>query len=674
MSKQPVKFKQTKIESLGYYLPQTVVSTKEVMKGCVNPIRFPLERLTGIKTRRKAGFKEFAIDLATKATQQCLDNSKYNPEDIDLVINCNISHYDAKNYFSFEPSSAVTLAKTFGMSNAIVFDISNACAGFFTGIHLAESFLKAGTVNRALVVSGEYITHLTDTAQKEIENIYDERMACLTLGDSGVAVVLERSEDESVGFHDLEMFTLGAHSSYCIAKSTDRPHGGAIMLTQSVKLHDVAILEGSKSVVNMIKAFDPNPISLFICHQTSKTSISNGTRMVNKFYGSKRFGTKNMIYNLAERGNTSTTTHMVGIMDFILKDKIHNGDNIAFSINASGVTLGSAIYKFDDLPDRIRYNVRNGLKTPKVEHITDAPYNVETPRVMIGGVAIVGDEIERNTFKMSKFVGDACMSDAGVEPNDVELLLFTGIYREDFICEPAIAALVAGDLKIRPDEYLETGNAFALDVLNGAIGFFNACQVGVNMVQSQKVKNTLIVTAEIENNKEFYPERKIGVEETAGSVYLVPSDNGTRGFGTFFIQKYTDFIDKRQTANQWQYDDGGKPCMIIWEDEDIETAYFQCAIDAIEKFMVNERLTFDKISKIFPPQISGNFITQLSQHFNLPKEKFIDLTSDKQDLFTASIPHTIHHAIKNDLVQEGDVGLLISVGSGIQVGCVLYHF
>src|SRR5207248_1646484 len=92
-----------------------------------------------------------------------------------------------------------------------------------------------------LVVSGEHITHLVRTAQLEIENFRDPRLACLTLGDAGVALVLERSENGAAGFEPITLETLGQHSSLCIGKQTDRSHGGAVMLTESGLLSRVAI-------------------------------------------------------------------------------------------------------------------------------------------------------------------------------------------------------------------------------------------------------------------------------------------------------------------------------------------------------------------------------------------------------------------------------------------------
>jgi 3-oxoacyl-[acyl-carrier-protein] synthase III len=75
--------------------------------------------------------------------------------EIDLLICCNISRCDGPNYrFSFEPATAVRLRQRLGLSRAWAFDVSNACAGMFTGITVADALLKAGAVRRALVVSG----------------------------------------------------------------------------------------------------------------------------------------------------------------------------------------------------------------------------------------------------------------------------------------------------------------------------------------------------------------------------------------------------------------------------------------------------------------------------------------------------------------------------------------
>ena len=99
-----------------------------------------------------------------------------------------------------------------------------------------DALIRAGSIRRGLVVSGEYISHLTDTAQKEIAAQVDPQLASLTLGDAGVAAFLEASAHPEVGFHDIELYTLSKYSRFCVAKPTKEGHGGAAMHTDAIKV------------------------------------------------------------------------------------------------------------------------------------------------------------------------------------------------------------------------------------------------------------------------------------------------------------------------------------------------------------------------------------------------------------------------------------------------------
>ena len=41
------------------------------------------------------------------------------------------------------------------------FDLSNACAGMLTGVFLLQDLITRGEINCGMVVSGEYISHLS---------------------------------------------------------------------------------------------------------------------------------------------------------------------------------------------------------------------------------------------------------------------------------------------------------------------------------------------------------------------------------------------------------------------------------------------------------------------------------------------------------------------------------
>ena len=53
---------------------------------------------------------------------------------------------------------------------------------------------------------------------------------------------------------------------------------------------------------------------------------------------------------------------------------------------------------------------------------------------------------------------------------------------------------------------------------------------------------------------------------------------------------------------------------------------------------------------------------------------FIFQADDGKDLYTSSAAYALRHALERKRVGPGDVGLIMGVGSGVQVGCAIYYF
>ena len=64
----------------------------------------------------------------------------------------------------------------------------------------------------------------------------------------------------------------------------------------------------------------------------------------------------------------------------------------------------------------------------------------------------------------------------------------------------------------------------------------------------------------------------------------------------------------------------------------------------------------------------------MSKKLTLSVGRFIDVVGNGPDYFSSSIPYAFEHAFRENLVNPGDIGLVISVGSGIQIGCAVYYF
>lgn len=659
------------IESLGVYLPEVTVSTAEWLAGCQKPIEFPLEKMTGIRSRRVVGEGEYSIDLAIHAVERCFEHSRFTPEDVDLVICCNISRQDGPGQFSFEPGTAIKLKDHFHIPHAEVFDLSNACAGMFTGIKVAEAFLLSGAVDCVLVVSGEYISHLAETAQKEIEGFLDPRLACLTVGDAGAAVLLERTTDPSIGFHDLDLFTLGKYSNLCIAKASDREHGGAIMVTDSIRQTAVALKQTVNHAVAILDrgGWEAGDFQHVIMHQTSETALRDAVREINQVMKTNACHEENTVINLGERGNTASTSHFVALYDRIHKGLAHRGDRIVFGITGSGQVIGTALYTLDDLPDRLRNTGKpKSVRTAKPKPALRVPPGV---RISSWGVSSSEDQA-KPAIDLACEAAEKCLSRTTIGRSEIDLLIHAGVYRDEFLSEPAIAAILAGRLEINADiHFLKDHRTFTFDLLNGGLGFLNAIHVATCLIQAGKAKRILLTASEIENNRGF-PHRPLrGIEEVGSAILLERSGEKPGGFGKFY---FASCSGKLHDLVSYSESGAGGTRLEIQKSPDYPEYFLDELPGFINHMLALEGVSIDALDRVWPPLLGPGFTDRLAQNLGISEDKLTPARQLIGDYFTSSLGYLLNQQAEESPMKAGQTALVLGLGSGGQMGGVLYRF
>jgi 3-oxoacyl-[acyl-carrier-protein] synthase III len=667
-----MKIAKSLIESIGVYLPPKRVTTAEVLAGCVYPLRIPLERLTGIKVRHCAGDTEFSIDLAAKAVEDCLQRSHAAADEIDLLICANISRFDGPREVSYEPTTSIKLRKRFGFRRAIALDISNACAGMWTAIYIVDAMIRAGSIRRGMVVSGEYISYLTETAQREIAAQIDPQLASLTLGDAGLAVILEASPRPEVGFHDIELYTLSKYSRFCIAKPTDHDHGGAAMHTDAIKV-TAAVVPHAATHAEFILGRNGRPLTdvdHIIPHQTSKLTMEGALDEMKRRFNHD-FGPR-LVNNLEQRGNTATTSHLLALRDSILQQRIRSGDDILFSISGSGQTTGTALYTCDDLPERLRSNTvaqnGNGHRPAHWGETLPVPMCLDA----IGTAAPAAGE-RADTLSMLHAAARQCLKSSRFMKKQIELLLFAGVYRTDFVTEPAIAALLAGDLEMNdlcnPDAPHKT---LALDVFNGAVGFLNSCYLVSELARAGCVQRAMIVTAEVENNADVDPDHLLGLCEMGSAALLHESDDGETGFQAFAFDYFQEHDDVLRVHGTWN--ERGRAYLVASRAARWQEIYLDCIEQSVSRFLDQQKVRRDEIRVLLPPQISPSFVDGTARRLGWDGSRVAHVASPYGDLSTSSTPVAMQAVRERKMVAPGDLGLIVNVGAGVQVACALYRF
>ncbi len=340
----------TRLESIGWKIPERILTTRELMEGTRHHPHIQLERLTGIHQRHVCSDGEDSYTLAVGAARDCLAHSRYGGEDIEMLINCSISRYKGGLRHQWEAPLSLSIKDAIGANDAISFDISNACAGMMTGIFILHDFIRRGVIRRGMAVSGEYISSLGQNAAKQVRWVLSDQLASLTLGDAGTAVIVERAESETDCISVAGFTTLSEHSRLCLG-APSKVGPGASMFTKARTIHQVAISESPQLLKEALDAagFSFGDIDYIIPHQTSARAIERGAKEIGERLGVQP---KRVVVTVNEFGNTSSTTHFVALRKYLKENRFKKGDTIMLISFASGLEVGVLIFPVEEILDR----------------------------------------------------------------------------------------------------------------------------------------------------------------------------------------------------------------------------------------------------------------------------------------------------------------------------------
>jgi 3-oxoacyl-[acyl-carrier-protein] synthase III len=657
------------IESLGVHLPTSVRTSAEIERGCRKGLNFALEAYTGIRSRHWAGGEEFAIDLARQAVASCLQTSEIAADRVELIVACNISRCDGPGTVSYEPSTALRLKAHFGLQRAWAFDLANACAGVFTGIAIADLLLRTGVIRNALIVSGEFITHLTGTAQREIVDQHDPRMACLTLGDAGVALMLTRSPHAGVGFHHIELFTLGRYSRYCTARASDSPEGGGIMLTDSVRLSMVAAKEGTRQLAGFVEAIgqQPEDFDYLITHQTSRPSIKTAMRALNRQYGREVFSDRNVCDNLTERGNTATNTHFVALKDCLDHGTLRPGDRVLFSTVASGLVVGAASYTIAP---------STAADPPSARRDVPAIQRQGGMRIEAASLAVTDPRQATDTVALARSAAEGCLRRSSHKRHEITELVFTGLYRTALLTEPAIAAIVAGELRLN-DVALDEVRTFAYDVAAGGARVLTACHL-VEQRMVAGAEAAMIVTSEVDANTGHATAAPLGIIPHGAAAILDWQNDADVGFRRFLFRDFIEFLPVSTTNGHISK---GPAYLESVRRDDWPRIYAECTADVIRELLACDELSIAAIKRVLTSTACDAYDMTLAAELAIEPERIrsapFERDASRERISTpqptGSLLHAFVMAQKAGELERGDLCLLVEAGAGVQIGCALYR-
>jgi 3-oxoacyl-[acyl-carrier-protein] synthase-3 len=171
----------SRIIGLGHYQPERVLTNAELATMVETSDEWIRTR-TGIVERHIARDDESVADMATAAARAAIADAGLEPDQVGMIVVASTSVMD------HSPNVAGRVAAALEMTSPIIIDINTACSGFEHGIAMADAALRAGQVERAVVIGSEKLSAITD---------WTDRTTCVLTADGAGAFVLEAAATEA---------------------------------------------------------------------------------------------------------------------------------------------------------------------------------------------------------------------------------------------------------------------------------------------------------------------------------------------------------------------------------------------------------------------------------------------------------------------------------------------
>lgn len=324
---------RSRITGTGSYAPEKVLNNLDLEKMVDTSDKWIMER-TGIKERRIAGNSEAASDLGVEASKKALQSAGVKPREIDLIIVATVSGDMPL------PSTASFLQYKLGAKKAAAFDLNAACSGFLYGLSVADSFIRARSFKKILLVGSEVLSKFTD---------WKDRTTCILFGDAAGAVVVEAT-DKDRGIMSTHLYSDGN-----LWELLYLPGGGSRFPStkESIKkrLHyikmrgnetfKVAVRTLEKVVIETLKAnkIKPSELSLLIPHQANLRIIQATAQRLN-------LSMDKVVVNIDKYGNTSSASIPIALDEAVRIGRVRDGDYILLEAFGGGLTWASALIKW----------------------------------------------------------------------------------------------------------------------------------------------------------------------------------------------------------------------------------------------------------------------------------------------------------------------------------------
>ncbi|MEW9856985.1 beta-ketoacyl-ACP synthase III [Novosphingobium sp. M1R2S20] len=312
----------------GSALPRTVVTNAELAARVDTTDEWIVER-TGIRQRYIAESDETTASLATDAARKAISAAGLEAKDVDLIV---LATATPDQTF---PATATTVQHNLGCHGGIAFDVAAVCSGFLYAVGVADSMLRSGMAQRALVIGSETFSRILD---------WEDRTTCVLFGDGAGAVILEAQEVEGEaprGVIATKLHADGNHNQLLYVDggaSTTGTVGKLRMKGREVFRHAVVNLADVLREVLDDAGLSTADIDWLVPHQANARILDATARKLS-------MPADKVVITVDQHANTSAASVPLALDVAVRDGRIQQGDLVMLEAMGGGFTWGASLLR-----------------------------------------------------------------------------------------------------------------------------------------------------------------------------------------------------------------------------------------------------------------------------------------------------------------------------------------
>lgn len=297
-------------------------------------------------------------------------------------------------------------------------------------------------------------------------------------------------------------------------------------------------------------------------------------------------------------------------------------------------------------------------------------------KIGASGYALGGGLFNRKSLNLAVKATSNSISTLGVDPDEIGLLVNTGIFRDKNITEPSTASFIQRRIGANP-LYDGDRSTFSFDILNGGCGLITGMQLVDTFISSGEVEKGIVVTADANPD----PGLTKGFDyKPAAAAIILEGSTGEKIFRAFRSYTYPEHIDGFDASIEFENGGGrkssGKPkgrnILSIVEKKQYARNCVKSGVKSLADFLSEMDLSLDDIDLIIPSQSPEGFLEGMIKGAGIDRSRIVDISKSIGKTHTASPGIALRKAMDDGSFDKSSRTLFLAVGAGITVSIALY--